>query len=144
MPDDDTIKLLKECNAGIKMARKSIQEVISRVDSKTLQSILEKFDHEHEKLLHKTSDLLNEFHDTEKEPSSIAEVMSWLKINVKLLPEAKDSEIAELMIDGCNMGIKSLSRYMNQYKACNHESKEISENLKRIEQKMMNELLLYL
>jgi hypothetical protein len=43
--------------------------------------------------------------------------MSWMKTNMKLSMEDSDATIADLMTDGCNMGVKSLNRYLNQYKA---------------------------
>ena len=48
-----------------------------------------------------------------KEPNVMAQGMSWIKTNMRLAMNTSDETIAELMTDGCNMGVKSLSRYLN-------------------------------
>lgn len=64
-----------------------------------------------------------------KEPNVMAQGMSWIKTNMKLAMNTSDETIAELMTDGCNMGVKSLSRYLNQYKAADDRAKAITKKL---------------
>ena len=106
MINEDTIKLLRECNAGIKMGVTSIDEVLPMTKSEKLLNLLTTCKNEHEKLGDETHVLLNEYHDSEKDPNRIAKVMSWAKINAKLLLSPTDKEVAHLMTDGCNMGVK--------------------------------------
>ena len=113
MPNDDTIKLLNECNSGIKMGVQGINEVMDNAEDKQLIDILNKYLKEHERLGNKTHEYLNKFHDTGKEPSTIATAMSWVKINFKMMQGNQDEQIADVMTDGCNMGIKSIAKYLN-------------------------------
>lgn len=53
-------------------------------------------------------------------------------------------KIADLMIDGCNMGIKSVSEYINKYKTASNESMDLAKRLVKIEQEFMDKLLIYL
>lgn len=64
-----------------------------------------------------------------KEPNVMAQGMSWIKTNMRLAMNTSDETIAELMTDGCNMGVKSLSRYLNQYKAADDRAKAITKKL---------------
>lgn len=64
-----------------------------------------------------------------KEPNVMAQGMSWIKTNIKLAMNTSDETLAELMTDGCNMGVKSLSRYLNQYKAADDRAKAITKKL---------------
>ena len=137
MPNSDTIKLLNECNSGIKMGVQSINEVIGNAEDKQLIDILNKYLKEHERLGNKTHEYLNKFHDNGKEPSTIATAMSWIKINLKMLQGNQDAQIADLMTDGCNMGVKSLNKYLNQYKAANEKSKDITKRLIKLEEKLV-------
>ena len=82
--NDDTIKLLRECNSGVKMGVSSLEEVIGHVKDADLKSILEKSKSEHEKLGNETHRYLTEYKDDGKEPGSIAKIMSSIKTNVKL------------------------------------------------------------
>lgn len=144
MPNDDTIKLLKECNAGIKMAVTGLKEVEPRIlDANMKKSISESIER-HEKIGDKTHELLNKYKDSEKEPNPVAEAMSWLKINVNCLIDSSDSEIAKLMMDGCNMGIQSISKYLNQYKAADKEIKDIVDDVVREEEGLMKDLRAYI
>ena len=67
-----------------------------------------------------------------------------MKTNLKLSIEPTDSTIAELMTDGCDMGIKSLSRYLNQYEAADERTKDIAKKLIKQEQDLSTHLRRYL
>ena len=62
--------------------------------------------------------------------------MSWLMSNMKLMMHESDHTIADLMTDGCNMGVKSLNRYLNQYQAADEKSKDIAKKLISLEEKL--------
>lgn len=62
--------------------------------------------------------------------------MSWIKINVKMGMDNSDQTIAELITDGCNMGVKSLNQYLNQYKAADEVSKDIAKRLIQLEERL--------
>lgn len=136
MIEQDTIKLLRECDAGIKMGVASIQDVIEYVSHDKLRKCLEDCKAKHEKLQGELRALLTEYHDDGKEPNVMAKSMSWMKTNVKLVMNESDHTIADLMTDGCNMGVKSLHRYLNQYKAADGKSKDIAKRLINIEEKL--------
>ena len=48
------------------------------------------------------------------------------------------------MTDGCNMGVKSLSRYLNQYKAADEQSKNIAKRLIQLEEGLSVNMRSYL
>ncbi len=117
MIEQDTIKLLRECDAGVKMGVASIDDVLDHVHSKTLKERLTTCKEEHEKLKSEIHILLDKYHDDGKEPNPIAKGMSWIKTNMKMEMDGSDHAVAALITDGCNMGVKSLNQYLNQYKA---------------------------
>ena len=133
MIEQDTIKLLRECDAGIKMGITSIDDVQSHVRSDKLNRLLGKCKEEHEKLKTEIIAALDRFQDDGKDPNPIAKGMSWMKTNMKLNMEESDTTIADLMTDGCNMGVKSLNKYLNQYEAADEASKDIAKRLIRLE-----------
>lgn len=142
--NDDTIKLLKECNAGVKMGVSSLEEVIPHVNNQELKSILSSCKETHEELGNDTHQLLNEYHDDGKEPNPIAKGMSWMKTNVKMAFDDSDKTIADLITDGCNMGVKSLNRYLNQYKAAEEKVKDITKRLIESEETLVKDLSRFL
>ena len=144
MIEPDTIKLLRECDAGIKMGTASIAEVLDKVRDEKLKEMLENCKEQHQKLQEELEALLDEFHDDGKEPNPMAQGMSWIKINVKLAMDDSDATIAELMTDGCDMGVKSLSRYLNQYEAADHKAKAFAKKLIKLEEDLCQDLRGYL
>ena len=144
MIEHDTIKLLRECDAGIKMGVSSIDDVLSYVHDQKLKSYLEEAKTEHEDIKSDLQKLLVNYHDDGKEPNAMAKGMSWLKTNVKLTVNESDNVVADLIIDGCNMGIKSLYKYLNQYKAADEDSKKITKRLIGVEEKLASDLRDYL
>ena len=136
MIEQDTIKLLRECDAGVKMGTKSIDDVMDYVRSDKLRQRLNECKAEHNKLGEEIREHLSRFHDEGKEPNPMAKGMSWLKTNVKLVMDESDATIADLMTDGCDMGVKSLSRYLNEYAAADEFSKDIAKRLIKLEEKL--------
>ena len=136
MIEQDTIKLLRECDAGVKMGVASIDDVIGHVKNEALYKRLSDCRAEHEQLQHEIQKLLDRYKDEGKNPNPIAKGMSWMKTNMKLGMEDSDATIADLMTDGCNMGVKSLNRYLNQYKAADEVSKDITQRLINLEEKL--------
>lgn len=144
MIEQDTVKLLRECDAGIKMGIKSINDILDRVTDKAYYQELKDCRREHEELQGEIQQLLSKYQDEGKDPNPIAKSMSWVKTNVKLGMDESDSTIADLMTDGCNMGVKSLNRYLNQYKAADEVSKDITKRLIHLEQKLTEQSREYL
>ena len=137
MIEQDTIKLLRECDAGIKMGISSIDDVLDNVSDQAFKQLLIQCKEEHESLKSEIQSLLDQYHDDGKNPNPIAKGMSWRKTNVKLSMDGSDSVIADLMTDGCDMGVKSLSRYLNQYKAADEVSKDIAKRLIKQEDQLI-------
>ena len=136
MIEQDTVKLLRECDAGVKMGVKSIDDVLKYVKSDRLEKRLTDCKDEHEKLNSEIQQQLDRFGDDGKNPSPIAQGMSWMKTNVKIAMKESDKTVADLMTDGCNMGVKSLNRYLNQYEAADEYAKDITKRLINLEEKL--------
>lgn len=144
MIEKDTIKLLRECDAGIKMGVSSIEDVLPDVHSNELKKCLADCKDKHEVLADDIEELLDEYHDDGKDPNPIAQGMSWVKTNFKMATDKSDSTIADLMTDGCNMGVKSLARYLNQYEAADERSKRIAKRLIDLEADLVTDIRGYL
>ena len=144
MIEQDTIKLLRECDAGIKMGVDSIGDVLNHVKNKNFRSVLTDCKVEHEKLQQEIDLLLKKYQDDGKAPSTIAKSMSRMKTTMKLAMEDTDASVAGLMTDGCNMGVKSLNQYLNQYKAADEVSKDITKRLINLEEQLTHDIRRYL
>lgn len=144
MIEHDTIRLLRECDAGVKMGVSSLEDVLPYVKSEKLKAQLSNCKNEHQKLGDEIDTLLNQYHDDGKNPNPIAKGMSWLKTGVKLGINESDQTIANLITDGCNMGVKSLNRYLNEYEAADEVSKDIGKRLVNLEERLAVDIRSYL
>ena len=136
MIEKDTIRLLRECDAGIKMGIASIDDVLDRVKRAEFLQMLEKCKKAHQQLEQEIRSCLDRFGDDGKDPNPIAKGMSWMKTAMKLGLEGSDATVADLMTDGCNMGVKSLSKYLNQYEAADENSKSLCQRLIGLEEQL--------
>ena len=145
MIEQDTVKLLRECDSGAKMGVESIGSVLDRAKAPALRRTLSASRAEHETLGREIRGELSRFRDQGKDPGAMAETMSRIKTEAMLMmKEDDDAAIANLMTDGCNMGVKSLNRYLNQYKAADERSKDIAKRLIHLEQTLAEDLRGYL
>ena len=145
MENQDTISLLKECDSGTKMAVTSIDEVLGKVQDTDMKSLLTESKQHHEKLGNEIHSLLIEHNSEEKDPNPMAKGMSWLKTNMKVgMNENSDAAVADVITDGCNMGVKSLHKYLNQYQSADKTSKDICKRLVSIEEELCKDLKDYL
>lgn len=144
MIEQDTIRLLRECDAGVKMGISSIDDVLDDVKSAELKNFLVDCKNEHVELDREIQELLHKYDDEGKQPNPIAKGMSWMKTNMKLAVKESDDTIADLMTDGCNMGVKSLNKYLNEYGAADEKTKDIAKKLIKIEEKLTEEIRSFL
>jgi len=144
MIEPDTVKLLRECDAGIKMGVASIDEVLDHVENRRLYQDLSACKQEHQKLNTEIQSLLSKYQDEGKDPNPMAKGMSWIKTNAMLGMNESDQTIASLMTDGCNMGVKSLNKYLNQYQAADEVSKDITKRLINLEERLVLDIRSYL
>ena len=144
MVEQDTIKLLRECDAGVKMGTASIDDVLDHVKGDAFRKRLTVCKREHNQLQNEIQRLLDKYQDEGKNPNPMAKSMSFMKTAMKLSVDDTDATIADLMTDGCNMGVKSLNRYLNQYKAADEVSKDIAKRLINLEEKLTVDIRQYL
>ena len=140
MSEQVTVRLLRECDAGVKMGISSIDDVLDYVRDNRLKSCLSDCLVQHEQIQNEISRQLQLHGDSGKEPAAMAKGMSWLKTNVKLAVNESDEVVADLVTDGCNMGVKSLSRYFNQYPAADDKAKKLASRLVKEEERLACQL----
>ena len=140
----DTINLLRECNAGIKMGESAIKQLLPHAKNEELRHTLEVCKNTHATLGDETHAMLLSHGADTKDPHPVIRSMSSMKICAKMMTNESDKSIANLMTDGCDMGIKSLSRYLNKYKNADDDAKNIAKRLISSEEYLENKLRAFL
>lgn len=142
--EEDTRKLLEECNSGCKMAVSSMEQIQDYVTNKELDQVIAKSKENHQKLEADSTKLLKELGEGQKEPGAMAAAFSWFTTEVKMLIKDDSTQIAKIMMNGCNMGIQSISEDLNKYTEASEESKALAKKLVKEEERFMKELKEYL
>ena len=142
--NDHTVDLLKECDSGVKTAVNSIKEVLDNINSHALRELLTDSLTCHESLGNEIHEMLSELGEKGKDPNPMARMMSWMKINIKMLEKPEDKNVAHLMFDGCSMGVKQLSEYLNKYSDADEKSQRLAKKLIDCEEKLAADLKEYL
>jgi len=144
MLDQDSIDLLRECSAGIKMGVASIDGAMPAVRSKTLLSIMGEYKTAHERLGRIVDAQLRKAGGHGHSPHPAAKAMSQLKTAVKLTIDKSDSAVADLMTDGCNMGVKSLNKYLNTYSSADECAKHLTLGVINLEKRFATDIRTFL
>ena len=121
-----------------------MEQVQPYITDEKLKSTIDEYNDKHIKIGDECHQMLNEVNEEEKDPKVMAKAYSWVSTEVKLMMNNNSHEIANIMIDGCNMGIKSVSEYINKYKAASEESVNLAKNLVKMEQEFMDDMLVYM
>ena len=98
---------------------------------------------EHAPLGDETHRLLIRHGAETKDPHPVVRVMSDMKIRVKMMSPSEHN-IADVMTDGCDMGIKSLTGFINKYKRADQESRQLATKLIGVEEALEKGLRGYL
>ncbi len=138
--DESTIELLKECSSGCHMAMESVKKMREYTKDSTLNDLLEAYGEKHRKLEGEIADQLKSCGKYESEPAKMAEIMARTEMNVKMFMHPDDHQVAKIMMDGCNMGIQSVSGYVNKYPDASKESQNMAKQLIGIEEDFMQEM----
>ena len=141
---NDTVRLLKECNTGIKMGTSAMNQILPYAKSYGLKCALSACLDEHTALGEKTARLLKKEGIEAKDTRPLVKAMSTVKIKTKLMMSGSESTVADLMTDGCDMGIKSLTKTLNAYKRASDEARSIAEDLIVAEERLECKLRDYL
>lgn len=142
--ESNTIKLLKSCNSGCKMATNSIEQVISYVHSEDMKAMLDKYNDKHIKLGEKSHEELIKNNSCEEDPIPVVDFFAKISTDIKLLVNDDDGQIAKIMMKGCNMGIETVSRHINEYCDADKVSLKIAHDLVAIEEDFLHDLELYM
>ena len=123
--DTSTYEILKECNSGCRMALNSIEQLAVYLKSQELQDLFCKYKEDYEKMEKESIRLSEGKLQEEKLSEKAAETFAW-------------------MIDGANMGIKSITEKLNRYPEAEKESISLAKKFEKTCEKLIQDMKKYL
>ena len=138
--DTSTYEILKECNSGCRMALNSIEQLAVYLKSQELQDLFCKYKEDYKKMEKESIRLSEGKLQEEKLSEKAAETFAWISAEVKMMLNDDSSKIAEMMIDGANMGIKSITEKLNRYPEAEKESISLAKKFEKTCEKLIQDM----
>ena len=113
--EKDKVNVLDELNKGACMGMDAINFIIDKVEDKDLKKELKIQYSKYKDISDKICEIYPEY--SEKKPhetSTMNKVMTWYGIEMKTMMDDTTSKLAELLMQGTNMGIIEGRRLLNQ------------------------------
>ena len=141
---DNNRYILNELYKGIKMGMDSISNVSEKVqDDRFKQDLKYQYD-EYNNLLNQVNQELTNYDDFPKELNPMQKAMGWMGVEMNTLTDKSNSKIAELMIQGTNMGIIEGVKLLNQNPEADTEVKNVLNRFVKFQENTVEQLKKYL
>ena len=136
--------ILNQVNQGIKMGMDSISNVSEKVqDSRLKDELLFQYD-KYNEILNEVNDELTNYDDFPKDLNPMQKAMGWMGVEMNTLTDKSNSKIAELMIQGTNMGIIEGVKLLNHNPDTEQHIKDILNKFIDFQQNNVEQLKKYL
>lgn len=142
---EENINALDELNKGATMGMDAIKFVLSSCEDDNFKKELEEEYKGYETISNRANDLYSKY-DKEDEPhetSVVNKVMTWYGIKMKTLTDKSNSKIAELMLQGTNMGIIEGRKILNK-KEIDKDVHKLMQEFVTMQEKNVETLKMYL
>lgn len=138
------MRLLRKTDEGTKYATETISIALDYATGSGMRQLLNKYNKEHEALKGELIETIHERGASESDHPTFSAKMAKMHMKMSLGISSSEHRIAEIMINGCHMGIKTLWKEKNRAKGSGKNSVELADRLIGIEERMKDELLPYL
>ena len=140
----ENINALDEIHKGACMGIDAISFVLDKVKDKKLKKELEQEEKEYNIIKEKIESIYPDYNDGKPhETNAFNKAMTWMGVEMKTLSDNSNSRIAELLLQGVNMGIIEGRRILNE-KKINEEVENILKNYITMQEENIEILKSYL
>lgn len=117
MEDKNEINVLDELSKGACMGRDAIHFILDKVEDDGLKDELNKQYKKYKQISERINELYPRYSDEEPhKTNAMNKVMTWYGIEMKTITDSTTSKLAELLMQGTNMGIIEGRRLLNHKK----------------------------
>ena len=144
MKEKEDINALDEIHKGACMGIDAISFVLDKVEDDSLKKELEKEEKEYNKIKEKVEDIYPKYNEGKPHETGVmTKAMTWSGIEMKTMNDKSNSKIAELLLQGVNMGIIEGRKILNN-KKINKEVNDIIEQYVKMQEESVETLKKYL
>jgi len=107
--------VLDELNKGACMGMDAIKDILDKVEDENLHKVLDDQYNSYKDISERINEIYPNYSDKEPhETNTMNKVMTWYGIEMKTLTDHTTSKLAEILMQGTNMGIIEGRRLLNQ------------------------------
>lgn len=141
---DNPQYILNQINTGIKMGMDSISNISEKVTNNELKNeLLFQYD-KYNEILNDVNFELKHYNEFPKELNPMQKAMGWMNVEWNTIDDKSDSNIAEMMLKGTNMGIIEGVKLLNNNPNTNENIKNILNNFIKFQENNVEQLKKYL
>ena len=140
----DSITVLQKCISGCKMAVKSMDQLVEYTEDKNLRHVIMLYKKKHDEIKEQCADLLPGDLNKTSEPGIISSTVSRFTIDMKMIVKNDNHCITKILMNGCNMGIQSLSEELNNHPDASEQVSRMVRQLIQLEEKLIDDLKPYI
>lgn len=138
------IDILKEINKNAKTGIDGLNYTLEKVQDNNLKDLLYNERNEYENIYDRSKELLLEKNEKTEDTKTFQKVMSWMGIELNTLTDKSNSQIAEILIQGNDMGVIKGTKLLNNMDFEDTKIQNILKDFVRLQQKNINSLKKYL
>ena len=146
MEKNQDMNVLDEVNKGATMGMDAIDFLVPKVGDKKFKEVLD-IEYNKYKDISRRANNLYENYTTEKEPhetSTMNKMMTWYGIQMRTMKDDTTSKLAELLMQGTNMGIIEGRRLINQNQNAAEDVKNVLNDFVVMQEDSVETLKKYL
>ena len=113
---EENINALDEISKGSSMGQEALHFVLDKVEDEKFKEVLEKQYNDYKDISRRIEEVYQKYNSTD-EPHKVGvmtKAMTWYGVEMKTLTDHSNSKIAELLLQGTNMGIIEGRRIYNK------------------------------
>lgn len=142
--EKEDINALDEIHKGSCMGMDAIKFILDKIDDLNFKNVIEKQYDNYKKINEEIENIYPEYNEGKPhETSVVTKTMTWYGIEMKTIMDNSNSKIAEILLQGMNMGIIEGKKILNK-KSLNKEVNKIVEEYVSMQEKSVETLKKYL
>ncbi len=138
------IEILKEISKGAQTGIDGLKYTIEKVEDPNLKDFLNTEMNSYQNIYDRSKELLKEDNTHSESVSPMQKAMSWMGIQLNTLTDASSSKIAEILIQGNDMGVVKGIKLLNNMQFEDEQIQNLLQDFVRLQQKNIDDLKKYL
>lgn len=141
---EENLDVLKEVCKGIKMGMDAISYVADKVEEPNLKDTLTHEYSMYNNILTQVDNAFKNYNEVPNDYKITSKAMLWYGIQMNTLKDTSNSKIAELLIQGTNMGIIEGRKLLNRNKNLDKETDRLLNDFVRFQEESVEKLKSFL